>query len=255
MNMTKIAFPLAALIVGGALGYCLKPSPPAEKNQSVENERREEISPRPEDNSMRVLRARIRELEAKLAEKNPKAEEAEAVRADAPREEGRGGGNWRERIENFRRDNPEEFARMEKRRQEFRQHRAEQARSKLEFLSSIDVSRMNAKQKATHRRLQELVARRDELESKVTPDAMMNSSAEERREFFEEMRAIDRDMRELNAEERDILLSQAAQSLGLEGEDAKDVVSAIKEIYEHTGNDFGMRGFGGGNRRGGGRRR
>ena len=71
---------------------------------------------------------------------------------------------------------------------------------------------MNAKQKATHRRLQELVARRDELESKVTPDAMMNSSAEERREFFEEMRAIDRDMRELNAEERDILLSQAAQS-------------------------------------------
>ena len=75
MNMTKIAFPLAALIVGGALGYCLKPSPPAEKNQSVENERREEISPRPEDNSMRVLRARIRELEAKLAEKNPKAAE------------------------------------------------------------------------------------------------------------------------------------------------------------------------------------
>ena len=101
MNMTKIAFPLAALIVGGALGYCLKPSPPAEKNQSVENERREEVSSRPEDNSMRVLRARIRELEAKLAEKNPKAEEAEEVRADARREEGRGEGNWRERIENF----------------------------------------------------------------------------------------------------------------------------------------------------------
>ena len=56
----------------------------------------------------------------------------------------------RERLEQWKKENPEEFARMEKRRQEFMQERARRAQSKLDFFSSIDTSRMSKSDRATH---------------------------------------------------------------------------------------------------------
>lgn len=250
--MKKILFPAATLFVGCALGYFLKP---AAVEAPAEPERDAAVPAvavkKPGDNTNRVLRARIRELESQLAaavggEGKTNTAEAIATENNPPRRE-----DWRERMERFRRDNPEGFARMEKRRQEFMQRRAERAKSKLEFLGSLDTAGMTEKQKSNLRRLQELVARRDELESSATQEAIMNSTEEERREFFAEMREINREMHAANEQARDALLDQTAKALGYEGDDAKEVVSVIKEIYEHTDNSHGFGGFGRTRNRGG----
>ena len=251
MNIRDVMLPVVALAVGGVLGYCLKPSRAEESEQVVLEQSQSQAAEPAQDNGKSALRARIKELEAQLVEKKDAVEngsDAEPVGAPGPRRD-----DWRERIENFRRDNPEEFARVEKRRQEFRRHRADRARSKLEFLAAVDVSRMTDEQKDVHRRLQALVARREELESQISPEAMMNSTEVERREFFEEMHEISRDMRDLNGKERETLLQQAAQAIGYEGDDAAELVSAIKEIYENTGDEHGFRMPGGRRRNSGGR--
>ena len=67
-------------------------------------------------------------------------------------------------------------------------------------------------------------------------------SDEERAELFGEMRENGRAMRRLNQAERDNLLAQTAEAVGLSGDDATELTETIKDIFEATEDSFGMRG-------------
>jgi hypothetical protein len=61
-------------------------------------------------------------------------------------------------------DDPQRYAQITNRIANWRRRRSEQARSRIDFLSSIDTSRMSAEAREVHEELQQLVAHREELE-------------------------------------------------------------------------------------------
>ena len=149
MNFT---IPVAALIAGAALGYCLAPSrTPAEPEgkPAAETPRRKLLPDAGAEEQLKALRSRIKDLEKALAESQQQtSEQVQENRNEGNRRRGQGwsGPDWkgmRERLEQWKKENPEEFARMEKRRQEIVQERAKRAQTKIDFFSSIDTSRMS----------------------------------------------------------------------------------------------------------------
>ena len=254
MNM-KAYFPVAiALIAGAAIGYCLAPSSSA---PTTEAEAKEEGVQRPNSDdageraSNRALRARIRELEATLAKHGVEVEKRE----EEPRREGqeRRNRDMRAGMERMMQENPERYAQMTNGIAQARQRRLEQVQSKMDFLSSVDTSKMSPEARKTHESLQDMIAKREELEEKMR--GAMNMTGDERRTVFEEMRATDGAIRELNRAERENLLVATAETLGFQGDEATEFVDTIKGIYKSTENSgrggVGPGGFGGGRGPGG----
>lgn len=203
-----------------------------------------------------ALRARVQELERQLADSAATAERT-AAEPSAERPSGGqlpNGEKLRENFERFRREHPEDFARMEERRKDFVRRRQERAQSQIDFLSSVDTATMDPEARETHRRLMELIAQRQEREARITPEAVMNATVEERRKGFEELMASEREMNALKEQEREILLRQTAAELGFSGSDAEAVVETISTIYEATASS-GFGGHGGQGRHGGRRGR
>ncbi|MGN0833370.1 MAG: hypothetical protein ACI4RD_06950 [Kiritimatiellia bacterium] len=227
----------AALLAGVAIGYCTagKDSGPAAaaKTEAVAGKPVEDVG---EAASLRALRRRIAELEKALAERAGKAETAisnavaEALR-NAPPEPGRPRLSPREWAENLRKTDPGRYAKMTNRVARWRQRRAEQTRNTLDFLASIDTSHMSAGARQTHDALQDLLARREELEARMHQEEL---SDEERDALRREMGETQRELRRLNDEERRNLIDETAKSLGFEGEDAQAISSTIQEVVRAT---------------------
>ena len=154
-------------------------------------------------------------------------------------------GNWRERMEEMKKNDPERYTQMTNCFAQWRRSRAEQARDKIDFLSSIDTSRMSAGAKKTHNALQDLIAKREGIEQQLqSPDL----SDEERGKLMGELHSTHHELMRLNGEERRNLIDEAARNMGFEGEDAKEVSATIREVIEAT--DSGWGGHHGGHRGG-----
>ena len=237
MNSKPAAIALVSLALGAAAGYFAGSGPEEAKTETQEVGR----TPKPIGDvgasaSVKALRARVAELERLLAEKSSEAEKPrEEKMAEAPRPMERGGSpsEW---MKHLQKTDPARYTQITNRIASWRRRRAETARSKMEFLSSIDTSRMSAAARKVHEELQELVARREEIESQIHQEGI---SDDERHRLFEEMRQTGRRMNELNSKERDNLLAETARNLGFEGEDVKEVVSTVKEVVEATESGWG----------------
>ena len=224
-----------ALLAGVALGFCSGVTTSTTPEQAKAE--REKVAKRPladagEAASVKALRARIAELERQLADAKakPSTNGAEKVVAqDAPRPP-RGGGP-REWLENMKTNNPARYAQMTNRFEQFRRRRAERHQRNLDFLSSVDTSRMGASAKKTHAALQEAMARREEIEEKMHQEDLSDA---ERRALFEQMREAEHELRSLRRAERDNLFEATANTLGFEGDDAKEIVDTLKEVIEST---------------------
>lgn len=224
-----------ALLAGVALGFCFGVTTSTTPEQAkVEKEK---VAKRPladagEAASIKALRARIAELERQLAgmkAKQPTNEVEKVAAQDGPRPP-RGGGP-REWLENMRTNNPVRYAQMTNRFEQFRRRREERQRRNLDFLSSVDTSRMGAAAKKTHAALQEAIAFREQLDAKMLQEDL---SDVERRALFEQMRESERELRSLRRAERDNLFEATANTLGFEGDDAKEIVDTLKEVVEST---------------------
>ncbi len=213
MKLRNFSPIVISLLVGAALGYCLgpasSPAPAPEPEQKVETEQVKQPECRGE-RADRALRARIKELEGMLAKQGIEVEKMKA---------------------------------------QFRRHRLERAQSKIDFLSSIDTSRMSPAMLKVHSDLQDMIEKREAVEEKMR--GFMDMTDEERREAFQEIGEIDGKIRELSRAERDNLLVQTAEALGFQGDDAAEIMDTIKSIYEATDSGWGWGGPGGGGRRGG----
>ena len=242
-------FIAVALLAGVAIGYFVKDEPiPAEEPKAEEIAKRQ-VADKGEAATVRALRRRIAELEKLLAEKNGKSEiaisnavaEAAKARPPAPPQQ-----NWRERMEEMKKNDPARYTQMTNRFAQWRRSRSEQARSKIEFLSSVDVSQMSAGAKKTHDALQELIARREGIEQQLqSPDL----TDEERGKLMGELHSTHHELMRLNDEERNNLFVETARNLGFEGEDAKEISATIQEVIRATDS-----GWGGHHRHGGGPR-
>ena len=89
-------------------------------------------------------------------------EQPQKVEAEASRERGEDRGrrrSWEERMEEMRRENPEQYAEMQQRREEFRQSMERRARDREDFLDAVDVAGMTPEQRQNHEQLLATVAR------------------------------------------------------------------------------------------------
>ena len=231
-------FIAAALFAGVAIGYFVKDEPIPAEAPKVEGKAKKPVTDKGEEASVKALRRRIAELEKLLAEKDGESEVAisnavaEAVKMRPP-EPPR--GNWRERMEEMKKNDPERYTQMTNRFAQWRRSRAEQARDKIDFLSSIDTSRMSAGAKKTHAALQDLITKREEIEEQLQQPDMAD---DQRRSLMEQLRDMRHQIQRLNGEERMNLISEVANSLGFEGEDAKEVALTLIDVVQATDEGF-----------------
>lgn len=243
MKSQTLIVGVVALAAGVALGYFFLPQPAPETPAAAETPAPAEQ--KVDDLELRALRRQVKALQARLAEATaetsaPAEPAAEKVAEHRP-ERGPRGGDWRARYEQWKKDNPEESARAEKERRAFMQRRAERARSRLEFLASIDTTKMSAEERETHEKLQSLLEKRSALEEKM--GRVLDLSDEERNQLIVDMRDTHNEINELNGRERETLIRQTAELLGFQGEDAGEISATINEIINATDSGFG--GLGG----------
>lgn len=207
-----------------------------------------------DESTVKVLRARIRELEKRLAAQAKPSEEkkaddgkpAEEPRAEqGPRPPEGGPDRW---IQEMKKNHPERYAAITNWMAQFRKMQTAQAQEKIGFLSSVDPSALGAEAKEVHERLQALIARREELAAQAQ-QGFEQMSGEDRREFFRQQGELSHEIDELNDKERSNLFRQMAKNLGFAEEDAGEIVETVNQIIEATEGGFGpsrrqMRAFG-----------
>ena len=241
-------FIAAALLAGVAIGYFVKDEPVVAEEEKAEEVAKKPVADKGDEATVKALRHRITELEKLLAEKDGKSEiaisnavaEAAKARPPAPQQQ-----NWRERMEEMKKNDPARYTQMTNRFANWRRSRAEQARNKIDFLSSIDTSHMSAGAKKTHDALQELIARREDVEAQLQDPDLTD---EERGKLMRQLWESHGELQRLNGEERKNLIDETARSLGFEGEDAQEISATIREVIEAT--DSGWGGHHGGHRGG-----
>ena len=251
MKIRNFSPVVISLLAGAAIGFCFAPSAGAPKaapeKTSPKTVKAESRPDEAAEKEMRVLRSRIKELEDMLAKQGVEVEEmkeesSRRERRDRPRD-------FRADMERLKKEEPERYAQITNSMAQFRRHRLERAQSKIDFLSSIDTSRMSPAMLKVHSELQDMIEKREAVEEKMR--GFMDMTEEERREAFQEIGEIDGRIRELNRAERDNLLAQTAEALGFQGDDAAEIIDTVKSIYEATDSGWGFGGPGGPGRRGG----
>ena len=209
-----------------------------------------------------ALRRRVSELEKALSERDTaraqQPEQPQKVEAEANRERGEDRGrrrSWEERMEEMRRDNPEQYAEMQQRREEFRRGMERRARDREDFLDAVDVAGMTPEQRQNHEQLLATVARVNTLMADMMENGRPRGEAGEamRHEMREAMMALG----PLYDSERRYLLEATAKSVGYSGSEVQAFTEHIQMIFEHTSmmppGGFGSRGGRGGPPGGGGR--
>ena len=121
----------------------------------------------------------------------------------------------------------EQFTQVTNAFAQFRARLAQRAKSRQDYLSSIDTSGMTAAEKANHKRYLELFAKREAASEKMR-GGMFNQDA------IREMVEVGMEMRETAKEERATLMRQVARELGYTGDDAKTIQETVQNIYDCT---------------------
>ena len=234
MRLGSVIAGVGLLVLGGLGGYLLAPradDPVAEKPRPTDVPKKT-IDDKGASASLKALRAQIRDLEARLAAKDGEIVAANALAANRPSEP----GNFRERMERMKKEDPERYTQMTNRMAQWRQRRAEQQKVRMEFFSSIDTSHMDSAARIVHTKLQELTANREELEQQLHNE---NLTDDERHELWDQMREVNHQIWSLNEVERKNLIEETARNLGFTGEDVMEFSATIQDVIEATDGGFG----------------
>ena len=240
-------FIAVALLVGVAIGYFVKDEPVAAKKSTAETAPMKVVTDKGKEATIKALRRRIAELEKLLAnqdayEESALSNEVAAVEHPAP-------GDPQARLEDIKKNDPARYTQMTNRWAQWRQRQVEQAQSKLEFLSAIDVSRMGGKAQETHNALMELIVQREELIDQLHQEGVTKS---ERQQLWRQMRSVDRELNKLNGQERNNLIREAAKNAGVKGKMVQELTATIRDVIKATDGGPGPRHGGGGPRGPGG---
>ena len=194
--------------------------------------------------SAEALRLRVRDLEAALAERDAelaRLRQEKEAEAASPRRFSR--DDFRKRMEQLKKENPEQYAEMEKHREEFLQRLEQQEQNRNNFLASINTQSMTDAQRENHEKLLATLAKLDALRTQREPfRAEPGSEATFHQTMWESMRELGA----LYDQERVYLLEQAANAAGYQGDDAASFVEYIQQAVQSTTMPGGPGGPGGG---------
>lgn len=211
---------LAAVAAGGYLAGIRQGRTPAVA-AAVLSEPVRNVHALPPDDVL-ALKAKIAGLQQQLNEfrKLPLQEVAveEPVQPVQQSSTNRPRENFQERMERMKQENPEAYAEMQKRREEFRTRMKEAAEKRAEFFASFNQSNMTPEHKANYERLNELQA-----EFKAVSEARENGQEIDR----EALRGKMEEAREVYGKERQYLLEDLGRTLGSDGSDFAAAVSSI----------------------------
>ena len=244
MKVGQLVGAIVLMGIGGVCGYLLAPKggSAAVGEQPPASVPKKSLADDGDKASLRSLRARVRELERQLAAKDVEVMAATNAAATAERRpQGPRGEGFRERMERLKTDEPARYAEITNNMARWRQRRARQQEERMEFLASVDTSRMSVAAKGVHASLQRYVAEREDLERQMQNE---NLSDDDRRALFEQMHEVNRQVWALNGVERKNLIEETARNLGFEGQDVQDISATMQEIIKATDNGFGGHGRG-----------
>ena len=194
----------------------------------------------PSDGALDEAKRRIAALEAELAEARKDAERARAlaVRAEKAVDEAIkekdsvasfSVGTNADIVAELKKQLPEaEFTAATNALAGLKAKLAERAKGRREYLASLDVSGLSAKERETHSRFMELFDRREKAMSKMKgllPDE----------KTIGELMEIELQMQPLAKQERKALLGALTKELGYSGEDGAVVADSIEGIIDCTG--------------------
>ena len=194
----------------------------------------------PSDGALDEAKKRIAVLEAELAEARKDAERARklAVRAEKAVDEAMkekdavasfSVGTNADIVAELKKQLPEaEFTAATNALAGLKAKLAERAKGRREYLASIDVSGLSAKERENHSRFMELFDRREKAMSKMKgliPDE----------KTIGELMEIELQMQPLAKQERKALLGALTKELGYSGEDGAVVADSIEGIIDCTG--------------------
>jgi len=114
--------------------------------------------------------------------------------------------------------------------EEMRAKLRKRSKNRIEFLSSVDTSRMSEKQRENHERFLSLLQRREALSEKMKGKGLLPDFG-----ALQEMVALDMEMRPIAKDERAALLQGVANELGYTGEDAEVLQDTINTVFDCTG--------------------
>ena len=138
-----------------------------------------------------------------------------------------------ERMEKFKRERPDEFAALQRRRESIRAARKAAADSRQDFLDSIDVSFLTEEQRKTHVAYADALAAQQEARERMAAARRTGAVVSDADRV--QLQAAERVIREQGEDERAALLEAAARSVGVEGaEDLKRFRETISAIFEAT---------------------
>ena len=233
-----------SLMAGISLGFLAKmPKTEKETSQLVRAEKKTQNKAKNlgDEATIKGLRAKIKDLENQLKSATAENKPGKEEKLEFPFP-GNGEGfrrpsiaNMRKFAEEFKKRDPEGYANMTNRMAQGMARRQERNMSRLDILSSIDVSKMSAKQKEVHETYQELLARQMELQNILNPQNA-EATDDDRQQALEEMGNIHRDLRKYSEEERKILLAQTGEEMGISSKDVPSFIEVIETVYDVTGN-------------------
>lgn len=234
-SLIVVAVLLAALLAGGgyATGRLLAPRTYTieTRNKTIyqDNGAPADLAPLQAENA--ALKTQLDNLRAELAKLQAAAEAPapEPAAEEPPRRMTR-----QERMEQLKRENPERYAEMERRRQEFQARMEEFQTRRDDFFANIDLELLTPTQQEMHFQYTEALAKQQAAIDRMR--ALAESGEEATEEDRTAIRESFRLVRGLQGAERDALLSAVATSMGLQaGEETEAFVGVIKEVYDFTG--------------------
>lgn len=138
-----------------------------------------------------------------------------------------------ERVEKFKRERPDEFAALQRRREAIRAARKAAADNRQDFLDSIDVSFLTEDQRKTHVAYADALAARQEARERMTAARRTGAAVSDADRA--QLQAAERVIREQGAAERAALVESAARSVGVENaDDLKRFRETISAIFKAT---------------------
>lgn len=162
-----------------------------------------------------------------------KAEEA------APAEEPRR-MTMRERMEEFKRTDPEGYKAEMERRKEFVNSMREAHAARENFLRDIDVSLLSDEEQETHARYLEAMEKRAAFDERM--HELIETGERPSDEDITAIREAYQTLHQLRDAERQALLGAIGTSMGLSQEDASDFTNLVQDVIESTGGNMIMGG-------------
>ena len=122
----------------------------------------------------------------------------------------------------------EQLAQMHDVFEKMRVARANRARGRLAFLESVDTTGMSDAERENHRKLQDLLAKREELASKLQTGIVPDMGA------IAEIARVGEEMDPVAKQERSALIRQTGRMLGYTGDDVEVFHDTMVDVYDAT---------------------